>query len=329
MFEAKSIYLGGSIIESFDCDYDSYKELGLVCPFCNSVVYLCKGSVREIKKDGKIYSTRPYFSHYSNSDNQCEIRALTKDGKKILEQIKVESRNQRFIYFEKHFNEKIVDAYKITKKELRQIDKTYGRTWLIETARRLQRTFYDFADDTSQYLKNIIEDLKNDIVASNEDKLMNDELDEFPISDRRRYITLFTTTFSGNGDNFFMISFLNRKYFLNCNLDLHKLICEEVFYYLRTRKFAYERFDEEAPDFMFINMLKIALFVIDCQEYKKTKTYDDVDFEEILNGKKDMEYKKNFEYYDFLPALVLLLVGVPWGELLKPNINNDNQVFSN
>ena len=90
MFEAKSIYLGGSIVESLDCDYNSYKELGLTCPFCNSAVHLRKGSTRTIEKSGKIYSTRPYFSHYSvnNEDglllNECERRVQTKEGREIM-----------------------------------------------------------------------------------------------------------------------------------------------------------------------------------------------------------------------------------------------------
>ena len=39
---ATSVKFGGELINAFDCDYDDYKELQLLCPECKEPVYLQK-----------------------------------------------------------------------------------------------------------------------------------------------------------------------------------------------------------------------------------------------------------------------------------------------
>lgn len=44
---AISMYLAGTIVKSQDCDYESYRDLGLKCPYCSESVFLRRGTLRD------------------------------------------------------------------------------------------------------------------------------------------------------------------------------------------------------------------------------------------------------------------------------------------
>jgi hypothetical protein len=48
MLEARAIYRAGNLVNAGDCDYESFKELGLICPFCDEPVFVVKSPHKNI-----------------------------------------------------------------------------------------------------------------------------------------------------------------------------------------------------------------------------------------------------------------------------------------
>lgn len=92
---AKAMYRGGEIIHANECDSSSYKNLGLLCPFCSQEVYLRKGDIR-----------KAYFAHFhatsSRQVEDCELRASVY-GNSTQNISFIEDRWQRLEIFKKHF----------------------------------------------------------------------------------------------------------------------------------------------------------------------------------------------------------------------------------
>ena len=61
MREALSMYLGGDLISATECDYNTSKEFGLVCPCCHEPVYYCAGSVHEKTEKKKLTKQNHIF----------------------------------------------------------------------------------------------------------------------------------------------------------------------------------------------------------------------------------------------------------------------------
>lgn len=104
MKHAKSIYLGGEILSAEDCDFEDYKRLGLICPYCSEAVFLRSGSYRDqTLRNGKksLQIINPSFAHYPGSFEgfDCENRSLTKEGRERIEQARIEAKNQRLDLF--------------------------------------------------------------------------------------------------------------------------------------------------------------------------------------------------------------------------------------
>lgn len=116
MLECKSMYHGGELVEAIDVnlDFDSYRELGLVCPFCNEPVFLCGETVRQRKSTGKLTYIQPHFKHFPGGDPvelDCEKRYFTPEGKRYLDAIRSERRGQRLELFNRYFWEMFCDAW--------------------------------------------------------------------------------------------------------------------------------------------------------------------------------------------------------------------------
>jgi len=99
------MYLAGEIVTPDLCDHDSYKELGLVCPFCRLPVFFCTGS-QYINSKQKEIIRNAHFSHFKIHSEQgrlCEARSITKAGRQEIERIDSANRQQRLLLFYRHF----------------------------------------------------------------------------------------------------------------------------------------------------------------------------------------------------------------------------------
>lgn len=73
---ASSIVRGGELVDASECDYGSYKKLGLLCPECKDPVFLKSEGMRFLgEKEVKIGA---HFSHFANKNPEqakvCEKR---------------------------------------------------------------------------------------------------------------------------------------------------------------------------------------------------------------------------------------------------------------
>src|SRR6478672_1495501 len=92
---ARSIYLGGEIIEANDSrlNNQSYKDLGLYCPQCGEEVHLRYGSIKEA-----------YFAHFKKTtEKKCNFRVEASNNNTGKWTDLEEGRGQRRILFQKHF----------------------------------------------------------------------------------------------------------------------------------------------------------------------------------------------------------------------------------
>lgn len=332
MFEAKSIYLGGSIIESFNCDYDSYKELGLTCPFCNSAVHLRKGSIRTIEKSGKVYSTRPYFSHYSTSKenefllNECERRVQTKEGRQVIEGLKIESKQQKLIFFQNHLLDIFTKTYDVTKSELRKADKAIGRKHLALYSGRINKNFYhNCVSELSAILTDCIESIdiehREEVIRDSggikELERLSAEDEQLKIQEWWNLFFITTTERIGSPREFTLIARLG-QYFESYGLRLHEIACQEVIEYLGSQSY---------NSLLFQFLIKIAflkIMVMDFGDEHSETDYLLCKYSNINTRLKKLEERDLKRFLEFseneLSTMIILLIsGVPWLEVAKPN----------
>jgi hypothetical protein len=115
MLLASSIRYGGLLVSPEDCDYTSFKHLGLLCPICKRSVFLVapkqRGKHTRKNKAGQLVdvkesSVSAYFAHHPEVDrstvDDCELRS-TKISP--LQRLAAEnnSRNQRAKILRTHF----------------------------------------------------------------------------------------------------------------------------------------------------------------------------------------------------------------------------------
>lgn len=114
MLLASSIRYGGLLIEAGDCDYTSFKHLGLTCPICKRSVFLVAPTQRQAhnrkNKAGELIAVKEssvvsYFAHHPEIDrstvDDCELRSAKITHLQRL-QSETTSRNQRRKILQNH-----------------------------------------------------------------------------------------------------------------------------------------------------------------------------------------------------------------------------------
>jgi hypothetical protein len=258
MFEAKSMYFGGEIINASDCNYTSTRELGIVCPFCSSAVFLRSHSTREVK--GKIQLVRPYFAHYptGNGDEfDCEKRSHTKQGKERIEQVKIQARNQRLKLYNAHLWDMIAESHEITHQQLNKARSTFGERWLESNSVLVRHEWrdslsgiYALVDTAIKYLCNQANDVSN--LAGKE------------------------------------------HYLLQCDIDFHQIVCNEVSDFLATN----------SAGFVFLKLFKYCLY------------------RSLLVGQNSFSVSdwKRINHVAHLSTMTMVLASTRWAEMLNKRL---------
>lgn len=149
-----SMYRGGFQVDSEDCDHQSAKKLGLVCPFCKEAVFFRSGS--KYFKDGKQIEVKSSFVHYSiDGDDlagvECENRSKRQEGVEYLERLQIESKNQRLKFYNDHLWEIFTsdfDAEKNIQTINKAIPQKYRNLFVLKTRKILH--------DKKEYFKDAI-----------------------------------------------------------------------------------------------------------------------------------------------------------------------------
>lgn len=164
MKQAKSMYFGGDIVSADECDFNSSKELGLKCPFCDSGVFIRSASIRKTK--GKERLVDAYFAHYPSGwqDNwDCENRSKTAQGQREVEKIKIEARNQRLRVYNAYLWSMFADELNITHRQLNHVRSVFGEAWCERTSVLVRREWHNSISDVYTILDATVQELVNTV----------------------------------------------------------------------------------------------------------------------------------------------------------------------
>lgn len=156
MKTASSIRYGGMLVDANECDYTSFKHLGLLCPICKRTVFLVKESTRSASqrkiKDGSKIDVKSadipaYFAHHpevdKNTVNDCELRSkqITVAERAYLE---AKAHNQRQKIFHAHFWKMLLTSFSLVNCE-RDID-MLEKIWVRECVYTEKRAVFAFQE---------------------------------------------------------------------------------------------------------------------------------------------------------------------------------------
>lgn len=166
------MYFGGEIVTAEECNYQTSRELGLICPFCNSAVFIRSESVRQV--GGKLVMIRPYFAHYPSGtpDNwDCEKRSRSKQGREEIERLKITARHQRLRLYNAHLWDMIASDRDISHQSLNRVRSTFGERWCEHQSLLVRREWglsitsvYTYIDDVMMEIQDSA-DKKKRVVA--------------------------------------------------------------------------------------------------------------------------------------------------------------------
>jgi len=217
MLVAKSIYLSGQLVAAAQCDYQSYKILGLVCPFCSEAVFLRAGTVRDTTlRNGKkvTQSVPPNFAHYSEvfAGTDCELRSKSKEGKEKLEKLIIEAKNQRL----KLFNQRLWELFKK--------DRNVREKKLIDTSKRNFNSLKE-VEDLSRITQKWWKSNLQKVYAYIQE--VSDSFDKITTKEAQYNLGL-------SGDVIQEQKEINKKYFDNVSQQFHIQVCKEIADFLCT-----------------------------------------------------------------------------------------------
>jgi hypothetical protein len=150
MKTASSIRYGGLLIDAEDCNYESFKHLGLLCPICKRSVFLVGASQREThtrkNKDGSSTQVKEcivpsHFNHHPDVDRSqvldCELRSQQLSQTQRLA-IAAKARNQRQKTMQRHFWAIVKTSIKL--QEIDEVPATIEMLWQRASVRSLEAT---------------------------------------------------------------------------------------------------------------------------------------------------------------------------------------------
>ncbi|KJH69623.1 hypothetical protein [Aliterella atlantica] len=113
---ASSIRYGGIFVKAADCDYEAYRNLGLICPNCHESVFLVQQHDRHYTKTTKVTSVAAHFNHRPDKSTdamqECELRVKQITPAEI-ERRENASRSQRLRLFNRHLWNILQTCYKL------------------------------------------------------------------------------------------------------------------------------------------------------------------------------------------------------------------------
>lgn len=163
MLDAISMY-SGEIFYARDCDYEDCKKHGLICPFCDSALFLRAESTRNI--GGKLKLFNAYFAHYATGtpDNwDCEKRSHSKAGRQHIERLKVQARNQRLklynAYFWDLFCRRRSDKRRI-QVQLNEVRSLFGDKWCQQRSIEVRKEWERALPDVYTFIDASVKDIR-------------------------------------------------------------------------------------------------------------------------------------------------------------------------
>jgi len=273
---AKSMYRGGLIVDSDECDYESSRHLGIICPFCSQAVFLRKGG--SYIRDGKEITVSPAFCHYQSNDTtaqDCELRSLRREGEEYIKRLEIESRGQRLELYNKRLWEIFKQDIKVT--SLKEATQSFGKKWIEEKA---SLTRNDLSNRLKFYLEQSLELWEQQLtekVQIKDPKLAEAANVAWTVEERLADIR--------------KLSSFDRQ--------LHVMVFQEIIQFLSTR----------SGNYAYHKIFQVAL-IIDCANIWVAKVKTKAPQEAINAYANYVKKDFNVEFYNIM--ILLMLIRTDW-----------------
>jgi hypothetical protein len=205
---ATSMYRGGEPVAALDCNYDSYAELGLQCPFCKEAVFLKREHKRSI--EGRPVIVGAHFAHYHTGvvETGCVWRSKSlslSDRQTMM----TGAKNQRLELYNAVLWDLIRDDRHISTSILKKVRNDLGERFFLDAAKNFRGQIGDRESLVRQFITDI----------NSGDARPAASLSHLPEASRQV-------------DE-------QEEYFRRCSIDFHVKICMEVLDFLSTRTGGY------------------------------------------------------------------------------------------
>lgn len=139
---ACAILYNAQLVDAADADYDSYKNLGLLCPHCKQPVFLQAVSQRRV--GDTLVEIPPHFKHFKAKDpallKQCEAR-VAKYGAREIQRRAAQARNQRLRSLQRRFWSIFTRYYESINIPFANIMEKDGHGFVIQMSHTLSKKF--------------------------------------------------------------------------------------------------------------------------------------------------------------------------------------------
>jgi hypothetical protein len=199
MKTASSIRYGGMLVDADECDYDSFKNLGLLCPICKRTVFLVQKSTRSASqrkiKDGTKIDVRSaeipaYFAHHPEVDkdtvNDCELRSKQITAIQRLH-LETKAHNQRRKIMQSHFWKILKTSYELSDPVVDMIPIIIKEQWIRQHPFSERRSIFHLQEFINLFIKTArlvseeerkeeIDRIIENILKSQKDRLYEEDL---------------------------------------------------------------------------------------------------------------------------------------------------------
>jgi hypothetical protein len=284
------MYWGGDLVDAAECDYESYRNKGTVCPYCGSAVHLRSSSLRTFS--GKQVHVNAYFAHFKTGPetDACEARSTGPQSATEREAMRIAARNQRL----KLFNARLWDMFR----EDRNISPPIIKRIRGEIGGR----------EVSRLLPGIRLELVR--LQSTERDLFQTQLEMIRKANEkgeRHSWGLFLSKGTNLGlDEACERIRLQQEYMDGCNQRLHLEVCSEVLVFLRTKSGGY----------CLENLILAALPLLLRRGHRTIRQEDWAEFLRNPNVLEILAY-----------ACIAIIAGTHWGEVIPKWTNVDQKIF--
>lgn len=187
---AKSMYLGGELVQAEDCDFKSSKQLGLTCPFCSQAVFLRAGHIRTTQEKEVLVSAA--FAHYHTGvdDFDCEKRSLSAEGREFLRLKAIEARNQRLDLYNKRLWEMISRDRNIKRTRYLSVKKAIGESRLALRTKEVREWLSNNQQKAYELVEKVFDDFsKGSTLNVEKPILMSEEDHQEELRSHKEYIS--------------------------------------------------------------------------------------------------------------------------------------------
>lgn len=223
-----AMYRGGMVVDAQDCDHQTTRDLGVICPYCSEALFWRSGSEflrnKGTPKEVKVIVPSA-LCHYSTSDTgeACELRSQTSQGKQDIDRLAAQSRQQRLDLYNKHLWSMFSADRNMNRQAMQSIRKAYGDKWIEDMAKKVQAAFGKRTGDWRVIVERYVQNLSS---ASDQD--FRNEVAQY-----------------GQLAPDYMIddAIAQAQYFSRVDAKIHIEICSEIIGFLgtRTAKYAFKQ----------------------------------------------------------------------------------------